>query len=132
MEVYLIGYQSLRKLDCLQIIRKTLFSIKNTNLKNDNIIRDLRKGLISERKLPRVKIFNTITQLDERDSLSSLFTQNIYNDFLSCATIHLLYPPHKTLRHCRIFYGTYGNAVISNLNDFKNAPEYITEESSSW
>ena len=27
--VYLIDYQSLRKLDCLQIIRKWLFSLKN-------------------------------------------------------------------------------------------------------
>ena len=26
-------------------------------------------------------------QLDEHDSLSPLFTQNIYNDFLSCVTI---------------------------------------------
>ena len=32
LEVYLIGYQSLRKLDYLQIIRKSLFSLKNKNL----------------------------------------------------------------------------------------------------
>ena len=98
LEVYLIGYQSLRKLDCLQIIRKSLFSLKNKNLKNDNIIWDLRKGLISERKHPWVKIFNTITQLNEYDSLSSLFRQNIYNDFLSCVMIHLLYLPWKSLK----------------------------------
>ena len=98
LEVYLIGYQSLRKLDCLQIIRKSLFSLKNKNLKNDNIIWDLRKGLISERKHPWVKIFNIITQLNEYDSLSSLLTLNIYNDFLSCVMIHLLYLPQKTLK----------------------------------
>ena len=98
LEVYLIGYQSLRKLDYLQIIRKSLFSLKNKNLKNDNIIWDLRKGLISKRKLPWVKIFNTITQLNEYGSLSSLFTQNICNDFSSCVMIHLLYFPQKTLK----------------------------------
>ena len=96
LEVYLIGYQSLRKLDCLQIIRKSLFSLKKKNLKNDNIIWDLRKGLVSERKHPWV--FNTITQLNEYDSLSFLFTQNIYNDFLSCVMIHLPYLPQKTLK----------------------------------
>ena len=90
LEVYLIGYQSLRKLDYLQIIRKSLFSLKNKNLKNDNIIWDLRKGLISERKHPWVKIFNIITELNEYDSLSSLLTLNIYNDFLSCVMIHLI------------------------------------------
>ena len=31
LEVYLIDYQSLLKLDCLQIIRKWLFSLKNKN-----------------------------------------------------------------------------------------------------
>ena len=30
-----MGYQSLRKLDCLQIIRKSMFSLKNKNLKNN-------------------------------------------------------------------------------------------------
>ena len=107
------------------------------------------KGLISERKLPWVKIFNTLTQLDEHDSLSSFSTQNIYNDFLSCVTIHLLYLPQKTLRHCLIFYDasfyfcvmSYLNmlcnvmqrvVVNSTLNDFKNPPEYIPDEFSSW
>ena len=98
LEVYLIGYQSLRKLDCLQIIRKSLFSLKNKNLKNDNVIWDLRKGLILGIKHPRVKIFNIITQLNEYDSFSSFFTQNIYNDFLSCVMLHLLYLRQKTLK----------------------------------
>ena len=83
-----MGYQFLGKLDCLQIIRKSSLS-----LKNDNIIWDLRKGLISKRKLLWVKISNTITQLDEHDSLSSRFTQNIDNGFLSCMILHLLYLP---------------------------------------
>ena len=106
LEVYLINFQSLRKLDCLQIITKSLFSLKNKNLKNDNDIWDLWRGLISEIKLPWVNVFNTTTQLDEHVSLSSLFTQNIYNDFLSCVKIDLLYLSQKTLRHCRIFYDT--------------------------
>ena len=38
LEVYLVNFQSLRKLDCLQIITKSLFSLKNKNLKNDNDI----------------------------------------------------------------------------------------------
>ena len=81
LEVYLVNFQSLRKLDCLQIITKSLFSLKNKNLKNDNDMWDLWRGLVSEIKLPGVKVFNTTTQLDEHVSLSSLFTQNIYNDF---------------------------------------------------
>ena len=56
----------------------------NKKLKNDNIIWDLRKDLISERKLFLVKKPDTITRLDKHDSLSSLFTQNISNYFLSC------------------------------------------------
>ena len=108
------------------------------------------KGLIQERKLPWVKIFNTLTQLDEHDSLSSFSTQNIYNDFLSCVTIHLLYLSQKTLRHCLILYDTslhfcvmsYLNIMLRNVmqcvvvnstpNDFKNPPEYIPDEFSPW
>ena len=69
---------------------KSLFSLKNKNLQNDNIICNLRKNLIWEKS--------------SLGSLNFLFTQNICNDFLSCVTIHLLYPPQKTLRHCRIFH----------------------------
>ena len=83
---------------CLQTIKKSLFSLKNKNLKNDNIIWNLRKGLLSKRKHPWVKIFNTITRLNEYDSLSSLFRQDIYNDFLSCVMIHLLYISWKSLK----------------------------------
>ena len=39
------------------------------------------EGFDLRKKLPCVKIFNAITQLDEHDILSSFFTQNIYNDF---------------------------------------------------
>ena len=67
LDRHLIGYQSLRKIDCLQIL-KSLFSLKNENLKNDYIILDLKKGFISERKLALVKIIDTITQLDKHDS----------------------------------------------------------------
>ena len=49
---------------------KSLFSPKNKNLMNDNM---------KESSLD-LKNLITITQLDEHDSLSSLFTQNIYND----------------------------------------------------
>ena len=57
---------------------KSLFPLKHKNLKNSDIIWDLRKDLISERKLLWVKKkLNTITQLDEHESLSSFFTQNI-------------------------------------------------------
>ena len=31
----------------------------------------------------------SLTQWDEHDSLSSLFTQIIYNDFLSCVTYYI-------------------------------------------
>ena len=45
---------------------------------------DLRKGLISERKLKLI-----ITQLNEHHSLSSIFTNYIYYDILGSVTIHL-------------------------------------------
>ena len=61
VEVCLIGFQSLRKLDCLQIIRKRWLSPKNKNFKKSITIWDLWRGFISERKLPRVKVINTIT-----------------------------------------------------------------------
>ena len=115
LEVYLVGYQSLCKLNCLKIIRKSLFSLKNKNLKNDNFIWGLRKGLISERKRPWLKIFNTITQLNEHDSLSSFLTLNIYNDFLSCAMIHLLYLPQKILKHCHMLYDTSISFCVMSL-----------------
>ena len=97
---------------------KSLFPLKNKNLKNVNIIIwDLRKGLISERKLSWVKELNTKTQLDEHDSLSSLFTQNIYYDFLSCVTIRLLYLAQKAIRHYRIFSDTSPSfCVMSYFN----------------
>ena len=47
---------------------------------------DLRKGLISERKLKLI-----ITQLNEHHSLSSIFTNYIYYDILGSVTIHLKY-----------------------------------------
>ena len=65
-------------------------------------------------------------------------------------TIHLLYLPQKTLRHCLIFYDaslyfcvmSYLNIMLCNVmqrvvvnstpNDFKNPPEYIPDEFSSW
>ena len=37
LEVYLTDYQSLCQLDCLQIIRKRIFSLQNTNL-NPNLV----------------------------------------------------------------------------------------------
>ena len=51
------------------------------------IMSDLRKGLISERKLKLI----IITQLDEHHSLSSIFTNYIYYDILGSVTIHLKY-----------------------------------------
>ena len=75
------------------------------------------EGFDLRKKLPCIKIFNVITQLDEQDILSSFFTQNIYNDFLSSLTVHLLYLPQKTLSHCRIFYDTsLSFCVMSYLN----------------
>ena len=108
------------------------------------------EGFDLGKKAPWVKIFNTLTQLDEHDSLSSFSTQNIFNDFLSCMTIHVLYLPQKTLRYCLIFYDvslyfcvmSYLNIMLCNVmecvvvnttpNDFKNPPEYIPDEFSSW
>ena len=70
-------------------------------------------------------------QMNKHDSLSSLFTQNNYNDILSRVTILLLYLPRKTLRHGCIFNGTFpscvmyffGKIVNSNPNDFENPPK---------
>ena len=45
------------------------------------------EGFDPKKKAPS----NAIIQLDEHDSLSSFSTQNIYNDFLSCLTMHLQY-----------------------------------------
>ena len=113
----ILDYQSLCKLDFLQIVRESLFSPKNRNLKNDYIIWDLAKGLILERKLAWVKIFNTITQLGEHDSLRSLSQKTFNNDFLSCVTMHLPHLPQKSLRHCRILYDTsLSFCVMSCLN----------------
>ena len=78
--------------------KKEFVFSKDKYLKNDNIIWNLPNGLLSKRKHPWVKIFNTITRLNGYDSLSSLFRQNIYNDFLSCVMIHLLYIPWKSLK----------------------------------
>ena len=58
----------------------------------------------------------TITRLDEYDSLSSLFTQFIYYDFLSSVTTHLLYLPQKTLSNCRIFNDTCPSFCGGHLN----------------
>ena len=73
LEVYPIGYQLLRKLDCLQtirILRMIIPMVLPMVLMIIPMILRLWKGLILERKLPWVKIYNTITQLNNHDSLS--------------------------------------------------------------
>ena len=49
--------------------------------------------------------------MDEHDSLSSLFTENIYNDFFKLCDDTPTKFPQKTLRQCR----TFNDTVMCNL-----------------